>query len=106
MPILTLPSEQIMKKLKNGWVEGSVKDFLNLSDADVEYVELRRALSRLLKNKRQKLHLTQVEVAARLRTSQSRVAKMEKADATVSSDLLLQSLFRLGLKRKELAGPI
>lgn len=95
-----------MKKLKNGWVEGSVKDFLNLSDADVEYVELRRALSRLLKNKRQKLHLTQVEVAARLRTSQSRVAKMEKADATVSSDLLLQSLFRLGLKRKELAGPI
>jgi hypothetical protein len=47
-----------------------------------------------------------MEVAARLQTSQSRVAKMEKADATVSSDLLLQSLFRLGLKRKELAGAI
>jgi DNA-binding transcriptional regulator YiaG len=93
-----------MKKLKNGWVEGSVKDFLHLSDADVEYIELRRTLSRLLKSKRQKLRLTQMEVAARLRTSQSRVAKMEKADATVSSDLLLQSLFRLGLKRKELAG--
>jgi ribosome-binding protein aMBF1 (putative translation factor) len=96
----------MMKNLKNGWVEGSVKDFLNLSEADVEYIELRRTLSRLLKHKRQKLHLTQVEVAARLRTSQSRVAKMEKADATVSSDLLLQSLFRLGLKRKELAGAI
>jgi ribosome-binding protein aMBF1 (putative translation factor) len=95
-----------MKKLRNGWVEGSVKDFLNLSDADVEYIELRRTLSRLLKSKRQKLRLTQMEVAARLRTSQSRVAKMEKADATVSSDLLLQSLFRLGLKRKELAGAI
>ena len=95
-----------MKKLKNGWVEGSVKDFLDLSDADVEYIELRRTLSRLLKNRRRKLHLTQVEVAARLQTSQSRVAKMEKADATVSSDLLLQSLFRLGLKRKELAGAI
>ena len=95
-----------MKKMKNGWVEGSVKDFLGLSDADVEYIELRRTLSRLLKNKRQKLRLSQVEVAARLQTSQSRVAKMEKADATVSSDLLLQSLFRLGLKRKELAGAI
>ena len=95
-----------MKRLKNGWVEGSVKDFLSLSDADVEYIELRRTLSKLLKDKRQKLHLTQVEVAARLQTSQSRVAKMEKADATVSSDLLLQSLFRLGLKRKELAGAI
>ena len=95
-----------MKKLKNGWVEGSVKDFLDLSEADVEYIELRRTLSRLLKNKRQKLHLTQVAAAARLQTSQSRLAKMEKADATVSADLLLQSLFRLGLKRKDLAGAI
>lgn len=43
-----------MKKLNNGWVEGSVKDFLNLSDADVEYIELRRTLSQLLKHKRQK----------------------------------------------------
>jgi ribosome-binding protein aMBF1 (putative translation factor) len=91
-----------MKKLKNGWVEGSVKDFLVLSDADVEYIETRRALSRLLKERRGKLRLSQMQVAARLRTSQSRVAKMEKADATVSADLLLQSLFRLGLKRKEL----
>jgi hypothetical protein len=95
-----------MKKLKHGWVEGSVQDFLELSDADAEYIELRRTLSRLLREKRQRLRLTQVEVAARLQTSQSRVAKMEKADATVSSDLLLQSLFRLGLKRKELAGAI
>jgi DNA-binding transcriptional regulator YiaG len=91
---------------KNGWVEGSVKDFLDLSDADVEYIELRRALSRLLREARQKLHLTQVQVAARLHTSQSRLAKMEKADPTVSSDLLLRSLFQLGLTRKELAQAI
>ncbi|MGD0812400.1 MAG: helix-turn-helix transcriptional regulator [Verrucomicrobiota bacterium] len=95
-----------MKRLKDGWVEGSVKDFLDLSDADVEYIELRRALSRLLREARQKLHLTQVQVAARLRTSQSRLAKMEKGDPTVSSDLLLRSLFQLGLTRKELARSI
>ncbi len=95
-----------MKKLKNGWVEGSVREFLDLSEADVEFIEMRRALSRLLKEMRQKRHLTQVQVAARLRTSQSRVAKMEKADPTVSADLLLQSLFRLGLKRKQLAQAI
>ena len=95
-----------MKKLKNGWVEGSVQDFLHLSDADVEYIELRRDLSRLLREMRQKLRLTQVEVAARLQTSQSRLAKMENADPTVSSDLLLRSLFRLGLTRKELAHSI
>jgi DNA-binding transcriptional regulator YiaG len=91
-----------MKSLKHGWVEGSVQDFLELSDADMEYIETRRTLSRKLKAVRQKLHLTQVEVAARLRTSQSRVAKMEKADPSVSADLLLQSLFSLGVKRKEL----
>lgn len=95
-----------MKKLKNGWVEGSVKEFLDLSDADVEYIETRRALSGLLKDVRARLHLTQTEVASRLETSQSRVAKMEKADPTVSADLLLQSLFRLGLKRKEVAEAI
>lgn len=91
-----------MKKLKNGWVEGSVKDFLGLSDADVEYIETKRTLSRILRQRREKLQLTQIEVANRLQTSQSRVAKMEKSDPSVSSDLLLQSLFRLGLKRKEL----
>jgi len=91
-----------VKRLKNCWVKGSVKDFLGLSTADVEYIETRRALSRLLKELREELHLTQVQVATRLQTSQSRVAKMEKADPTVSADLLLQSLFRLGLKRKQL----
>ncbi len=95
-----------MRRLKNGTVEGSVKEFLGLSDADVKYIETRRALSRLLKALRQKRHLTQVEVAALLKTSQSRVAKMEKADPTVSADSLLRSLFRLGLKRKELAEAI
>jgi DNA-binding transcriptional regulator YiaG len=95
-----------MKRLKSGWVEGSVREFLDLSEADVEFIETKRALSRLLRQVREKRRLTQVQLAARLRTSQSRVAKMEKADPTVSADLLLQSLFRLGLKRKELAEAI
>jgi hypothetical protein len=79
---------------------------LRFSDADVEFIELRRTLSRLPKSKRRMLRLTQMEVAARLRTSQSRVAEMEMDDATVSSNLRLQSLLGLGLKRKELAGAI
>jgi DNA-binding transcriptional regulator YiaG len=101
-----MTSEQVMKKLKNGWVEGSAQDFLELSDADVEFIEMRRTLSQMLKELRLKLHLTQVQLAARLETSQSRVAKMEKADPTVSADLLLQSLFQLGVRRKELAKAI
>jgi len=92
-----------MKKLKNGWVEGSVKEFLDLSSADMEYVETRRALSRQLRAERQKKHLTQTELAARLKTSQSRVAKMEQGDPTVSLDLLIQSLYRVGMTRKSVA---
>ena len=92
-----------MKKLKNGWVEGSVQDFLALSDADMEYIETRRALSRQLRVERVKRHLTQTGLAAALKTSQSRVAKMEQGDPTVSLDLLLQALFRLGKKWKDVA---
>ena len=92
-----------MKKLKNGWVEGSVQDFLGLSDADMEFIETRRALARQVRTLRQERGLTQTALAARLKTSQSRVAKMDAADATVSIDLLLQTLFRLGMKRRQLA---
>jgi len=92
-----------MKKLKGGWVEGSVQEFLSLSDADMEYIETKLALSRRLRELRAKKDLTQTELAAALKTSQSRVAKMEKGDPTVSVDLLLQALFRLGFSRKELA---
>ena len=89
-----------------GWKATSVKEFLDLSDADMEYIETKLALSRRLRELRAKKHLTQITLAAALKTSQSRVAKMEKGDPTVSIDLLLQALFRLGLSRKELAKAI
>ena len=89
-----------MKKLKHGWVEGSAKDFLDLSDADMEYIQTRLALSRKFREIRAKRHLTQIAVADRLKTSQSRVAKMEKGDPSVSIDLLVLSLYKLGLKER------
>jgi ribosome-binding protein aMBF1 (putative translation factor) len=92
-----------MKKLKNGWVEGSVQEFLGLSDADMEYIETKRALATYLREQRKKQHLSQTELATRLETSQSRVAKMESGDPTVSVDLLLQALYRIGTKRRQLA---
>lgn len=95
-----------MKRLKNGWVEGSVQDFLELSDAEAAYVETRVALGSRLREERNKKHLTQTELATALKTSQSRVAKMEKADPSVSLDLVIQALFKLGVSRKELAAAI
>jgi DNA-binding transcriptional regulator YiaG len=90
-------------KAESQWVEGSVQEFLDLSDADTALIETRLAASRLLKAARQQKKLTQQVVAERLQTSQSRLAKMEAGDSSVSLDLLFRSLFALGVSRKALA---
>ena len=90
-------------EVKGSWIEGSVQDFLQLSDADMEYIEMRLAASRYLKSVRQAKNMTQKMVATKLHTSQSRLAKMEAGDASVSLDLLFKSLFSLGVSRKKLA---
>ena len=97
-------SKDVKKKTTavTGWVEGSVQDFLQLSDADMEFVETRLAASRLLKATRQAKKLTQQVAASKLHTSQSRLAKMEAGDSSVSLDLLFRSLFSLGVSRKDL----
>jgi len=87
------------KSKKTEWIEGSVQDFLGLSDADMAMIEARLKASRLLKAERQKKKLTQQNVATRLKTSQSRLAKMEAGDPSVSLDLLVHSLIALGVSR-------
>jgi predicted transcriptional regulator len=89
-----------------GWSIGSAQDFLQLSDAERALVELRLALSHSLRNWRKRRGLSQVELARRLKSSQSRVAKMEAGDTSVSVDLLVRSLFAIGAKPKDLAKTI
>lgn len=79
-----------------GWTLGDAGDFLGLSADERRFVEVKLALADGLRRRREALGLTQSEVAARLGSSQSRVAKMEAAHRTVTTDLLLKSLFRLG----------
>jgi hypothetical protein len=86
-----------------GWRVGSAADFLGLSEEEAAFVELKLRLSSLLRAQRVARHLTQVALAKRLRSSQSRVAKMEAGDPTVSVDLLLRSLLVLGTKPQEIA---
>jgi len=88
------------------WVEGSVQDFLELSDAEMALIETRLAASRLLKATRQERNLTQQMLATQLHTSQSRLAKMEAGDPSVSLDLLFGSLFSLGFSPKKLAAKL
>ena len=88
---------------KKGWKVGDAKNFLNLSTEEAAYVELKLALSRSLQERRQQKHLTQEQLASLLRSSQSRIAKMESGDPSVSIDLLVRSLLTLGATRKNLA---
>ena len=86
-----------------GWAVGDAGDFLRLSADERQYVEVKLALAQGLRRRRERLGLTQTEVAARFGSSQSRVAKMEAAHRSVSTDLLLKSLFRLGADPREVA---
>jgi DNA-binding XRE family transcriptional regulator len=89
-----------------GWAVGSVKEFLGLSDAEAALIEMKLGLSRSLRERRQKCGLSQVQLAERLRSSQSRVAKMEAGDPSVSMDLLVGSLLLLGATATDLAKAI
>lgn len=85
-----------------GWKVGSSSEFLNLSPEEATYVELKLALSRNLQETRREKNLTQEQLAHLLKSSQSRVAKMEACDPSVSIDLLVRSLLILGASRKTL----
>jgi DNA-binding XRE family transcriptional regulator len=85
-----------------GWRAGTVDDFLNLTPEEATYIALKLALSRRVRELRQTKSLTQVEMARLLKSSQSRVAKIETGDASVSLDLLIRSLIALSATRREL----
>ncbi len=89
-----------------GWVFGSTPAFLGLSDEEKAYLQLRHRLAEALRKRRQARRLSQTELAARLRTSQSRLAKMEAGDPSVSLDLLIRSLLALGVSTRALARAI
>ena len=89
-----------------GWKSGSTSDFLGLSDEEAEFVELKLALSSELKELRSEHGISQLELAHRLGSSQSRVAKMEASDPTVSVDLLIRGLFAAGATKADIASAI
>jgi transcriptional regulator with XRE-family HTH domain len=88
---------------RKGWTVGDAKDFLGLSDEEEAYIELKLALSRKLRQRRARKKLTQMQLARMIKSSQSRVAKMEAGDPTVSLDLLIRSLLVLGTSKTEFA---
>ena len=92
-----------LKKLKDlGWVVGDTQEFLGLSDEEYLLVKVKLTLARYLKETRQAQGVSQIDLADSIGSSQSRVSKMEKAQKSVSLDLLFQTLFSLGVTQKEI----
>jgi transcriptional regulator with XRE-family HTH domain len=85
-----------------GWAVGSAYDFLELSDEERALVDLKLSLSAQLRARRRRRRITQADLAERLGSSQSRVAKMEAGDPGVSMDLLVRGLLVMGVSKQEL----
>jgi transcriptional regulator with XRE-family HTH domain len=82
---------------------GSAAEFLALDDEEVAVIELKLDLADAVPTARTRRRLTQKELPKALCSSQSRVAKMEASDPSVSIDLLVRTLLRLGASRREIA---
>ena len=100
--------KQVKKKqLKaKGWKVGSAADFLELTPEEETFIEMKVSLSSSLKAMRLRKNISQVDLAKLIKSSQSRVAKMEAGSASVSIDLLMKSLLALGATQKDLARAI
>ena len=98
-----------MKRIKKqrleraGWVVGDSAQFLELSEEENRFIELKLALATGVRELRERRGLTQAGLAHRLGSSQSRVAKMEAADRSVSLDLTMRALLTIGATPTEIA---
>jgi predicted XRE-type DNA-binding protein len=79
-----------------GWKVGTAAEFLGLTKQEAAFVEMKLALARCLRVLRVRRKLSQSRVAELVGSSQSRVAKMECGDPSVSFDLLLKSVLAIG----------
>lgn len=90
----------------HGWKIGSADDFLELTPDESAYVDLRIKLADAVRRLRRQRSLTQLQLAQLLQSSQSRIAKAESADESVSLDLLIRTLLALGATDRDLADVI
>lgn len=86
-----------------GWRIAGSAEFLGLSDTEQAVVEMKASLADTMRQERTRHKITQSQLGRLLGSSQSRVAKMEAADRSVTIDLLVRSLLKLGVSRRDVA---
>ena len=96
-------NKQKRKKLEEkGFRVGSAAEFLDLTPEEEAYIEIRLAVSNMIKTQRTKRGWTQAQLARAMGSSQSRIAKLEAGDPSTSLDLMIKTLLRLGISKKEI----
>ena len=88
---------------REGWAVGDTAEFLNLSPQEAQFIELKLALAVGVRQLREQRGMTQSALAEQLGSSQSRIAKMEAADRSVTVDLMMRSLLAIGATPGEIA---
>ncbi len=98
-----MKSDKRARLERAGWMVGDAAQFLKLSAHEQRFVELKLALAAGVRQIRERRGLTQAALAKQLGSSQSRVAKMEAADTSVSLDLMMRSLLSIGATAGDIA---
>ncbi len=88
-----------------GWRDGTVAEFLELTAEESALIEIKLALSRKLKQRRQK-QMTQAQLAEKIQSSQSRIAKAENGHNSISMELLVRAMLATGATPEEIGKAI
>lgn len=97
-----MKTSKLARLQADGWRVGDAKEFLELSDEEARLVALKLSLISAVKKSRLKSKLSQTDLAQRMKSSQSRIAKMEAGDPSVSLDLIVRALIASGAKARDI----
>jgi len=81
-----------------GWKFGDAEDFLEMSSEERQLLEARVRIAQAIQHQRKLRKLSQKQLGVKLKTSQPRVAKIERAASDVSLDQLVRALTAAGGK--------
>ena len=81
-----------------GWKIGDAADFLEMSAEERQLLDARVEVALAIRRQREARNLSQKELGSRLKTSQPRIAKIERAASDVSLDQLVRAFTAAGGK--------
>ena len=100
---MTMKASKKKKLESKGYKVSDAQEFLGMSAEEYALAEMKALLTQSVRELRRTKKVSQSELAKRIGSSQSRVAKMEAGDPSVSSDLLFRGMLALGATRKDIS---